>query len=39
MTIREIAVRTAGAAMPTGSSSRTRPATGAWLPRARRWSP
>ena len=38
-TIREIAVRTAGAAMPTGASSRTRAATGAWLPRERRWSP
>ena len=25
--------------MPTGSSSRTRAATGAWLPRERRWSP
>ena len=39
MTIREIAVRTAGAAIPTGSSMRTTAATGASLPRARRWSP
>ena len=38
-TIREIAVRTAGAAIPTGSSSRTSAATGAWSPRVRRWSP
>ena len=26
-------------AMPTGASSRTRAATGAWSPRVRRWSP
>ncbi len=28
-----------GAAMPTGASRRTTAATGAWLPRVRRWSP
>jgi hypothetical protein len=38
-TIREIAVRTAGAAMPTGASNRTSVATGATPPRVRRWSP
>jgi len=37
--IREMAVRTAGAAIPTGSRSRIREETGAWSPRDRRWSP
>ena len=38
-TMRDTAVRTAGAAMPSGASSRTRAATGARPPRERRWSP
>ena len=32
-------MRTAGAPIPTGASSRTSEAIGAWLPRVRRWSP
>src|SRR5690606_31366647 len=37
--MREIAVRTAGAAMPSGASSRTSAATEARPPRERKWSP
>src|SRR3989440_12463868 len=37
--MRETAVRTAGAAMPSGASKRTSAATGARPPRGRRWSP
>src|SRR5689334_8934398 len=37
--MREMAVRTAGAAMSRGARIRTRAATGAAPPRARKWSP
>src|SRR6476469_968147 len=37
--MREIAVRTAGAATSSGASMRSRAATGAAPPRGRRWSP